>query len=101
MILLQNILHFVNSILVFSPFFTLGLYLVCVICVACVFPSADWASRTYFSDNGSTAIEIALKMAFRKYSHDHGILLEPVKDNSAERCPELVVRLMNSSSPLI
>ncbi|XP_031482590.1 bifunctional dethiobiotin synthetase/7,8-diamino-pelargonic acid aminotransferase, mitochondrial isoform X2 [Nymphaea colorata] len=33
-----------------------------------------WASRTYFSDNGSTAIEIALKMAFRKYSVDHGIL---------------------------
>lgn len=57
----------------------------------------DWASRTYFSDNGSTAIEIALKMAFRKYSHDHGILLEPVKDNSAERCPELVVLALNGS----
>lgn len=27
----------------------------------------------YFSDNGSTAIEIALKMAFRKFSFDHGI----------------------------
>ncbi|CAN6458914.1 unnamed protein product [Victoria cruziana] len=45
-----------------------------------------WASRTYFSDNGSTAIEIALKMAFRKYSVDHGILsrltdLKPHMDN--------------------
>ncbi|URD78165.1 Aminotransferase class-III [Musa troglodytarum] len=32
-----------------------------------------WASRTFFSDNGSTAVEIALKMAFRKYMSDHGI----------------------------
>lgn len=32
-----------------------------------------WASRSYFSDNGSTAIEIALKMAFRKYLYDHSI----------------------------
>ncbi|KAL1217497.1 Bifunctional dethiobiotin synthetase/7,8-diamino-pelargonic acid aminotransferase [Cardamine amara subsp. amara] len=30
-----------------------------------------WASRVYFSDNGSTAIEIALKMAFRKFCVDH------------------------------
>lgn len=30
-----------------------------------------WASRAYFSDNGSTAIEIALKMAFRKFLFDH------------------------------
>lgn len=32
---------------------------------------AGWASRVYFSDNGSTAIEIALKMAFRKFCVDH------------------------------
>lgn len=39
-----------------------------------------WASRVYFSDNGSTAIEIALKMAFRKYSSDHGINQDSNKD---------------------
>lgn len=35
---------------------------------------AGWASRAFFSDNGSTAIEVALKMAFRKYAHDHDLL---------------------------
>lgn len=34
-----------------------------------------WASRTFFSDNGSTAIEIALKMAFRKFWCDHETIL--------------------------
>ncbi|KAJ1697981.1 hypothetical protein LUZ63_006493 [Rhynchospora breviuscula] len=38
-----------------------------------------WASRVYFSDNGSTAVEIALKMAFRKYVHDHSIVLNSQK----------------------
>ncbi|TMW66724.1 hypothetical protein Poli38472_014036 [Pythium oligandrum] len=33
----------------------------------------DWASRVYFSDDGSTAVEVALKMAFRKYIVDHGL----------------------------
>lgn len=33
-----------------------------------------WASRAFFSDNGSTAVEVALKMAFRKYMVDHNIL---------------------------
>ncbi|XP_078433990.1 adenosylmethionine-8-amino-7-oxononanoate transaminase isoform X2 [Wolffia australiana] len=32
-----------------------------------------WASRVFFSDNGSTAIEIALKMGFRKFLADSGI----------------------------
>lgn len=51
-----------------------------------------WASRTFFSDNGSTAIEIALKMAFRKFSFDHGILSE---DNTAGRSVELMVGFTN------
>lgn len=53
---------------------------------------AGWATRAYFSDNGSTAIEIALKMAFRKFSFDHGILSE---DNTAGRSVELMVGLTN------
>jgi dethiobiotin synthetase/adenosylmethionine--8-amino-7-oxononanoate aminotransferase len=53
---------------------------------------AGWATRAYFSDNGSTAIEIALKMAFRKFSFDHGILSE---DNAAGRSVELMVGLTN------
>lgn len=52
---------------------------------------SGWASRTYFSDNGSTAIEIALKMAFRKFSVDHGILLDPSKENLAEKRIEFKV----------
>ncbi|KAM3762418.1 hypothetical protein ACB098_01G343900 [Castanea mollissima] len=56
-----------------------------------------WASRTYFSDNGSTAIEIALKMAFRKFSYDHGILSDVRKDNTASRRVELMVIALQGS----
>ncbi|KAF9614442.1 hypothetical protein IFM89_018678 [Coptis chinensis] len=55
---------------------------------------SGWASRTFFSDNGSTAIEIALKMAFRKFSFDHGILLNLHK---AKRPIELKVLALNGS----
>ncbi|KAF4383950.1 hypothetical protein G4B88_016383 [Cannabis sativa] len=56
-----------------------------------------WASRTYFSDNGSTAIEIALKMAFRKFLYDHGGLSNSVNDNSAERSTQLMVLALTGS----
>eukprot|EP00257_Ricinus_communis_P022524 XP_015582277.1 bifunctional dethiobiotin synthetase/7,8-diamino-pelargonic acid aminotransferase, mitochondrial [Ricinus communis] len=50
-----------------------------------------WASRTYFSDNGSTDIEIALKMAFRKYFVDNRILLDSANNDTAEQCIDLKV----------
>ncbi|OMO91501.1 Aminotransferase class-III [Corchorus capsularis] len=56
-----------------------------------------WASRVYFSDNGSTAIEIALKMAFRKFSCDHGIFQDLSKNNSTETCIELMVLALKGS----
>lgn len=39
-----------------------------------------WASRVYYSDNGSTAVEIALKMAFRKFLSDNKALFDLVSD---------------------
>ncbi|XP_043709582.1 bifunctional dethiobiotin synthetase/7,8-diamino-pelargonic acid aminotransferase, mitochondrial isoform X2 [Telopea speciosissima] len=56
-----------------------------------------WASRVFFSDNGSTAIEIALKMAFRKFSCDHGIILDSPDMNMVGRCPEFKVLALNGS----
>ncbi|KAK4257669.1 hypothetical protein QN277_007230 [Acacia crassicarpa] len=55
-----------------------------------------WASRVYFSDNGSTAIEIALKMAFRKFSVDHG-LIPDFDDTTNEQPVELMVLALKSS----
>lgn len=56
-----------------------------------------WASRAFFSDNGSTAIEIALKMAFRKFLFDHGILMDLSKGEISERCIELKVLALQGS----
>ncbi|KAK7388482.1 hypothetical protein VNO78_23298 [Psophocarpus tetragonolobus] len=56
-----------------------------------------WASRTYFSDNGSTAIEIALKMAFRKFSVDHGLIMNCHEDITTERSTELMVLALQRS----
>jgi dethiobiotin synthetase/adenosylmethionine--8-amino-7-oxononanoate aminotransferase len=35
-------------------------------------PGKGWASRAFFSDNGSTGMEVTLKMAIRAYSSRHG-----------------------------
>ncbi|XP_014510153.1 bifunctional dethiobiotin synthetase/7,8-diamino-pelargonic acid aminotransferase, mitochondrial isoform X1 [Vigna radiata var. radiata] len=56
-----------------------------------------WASRAYFSDNGSTAIEIALKMAFRKFSVDHGLIVDCHEDTTNERPTELMVLALQRS----
>lgn len=56
-----------------------------------------WASRTFFSDNGSTAIEIALKMAFRKFSFDHGILLDFLMTNTTKNHIEFKVLALRGS----
>ncbi|XP_056176987.1 bifunctional dethiobiotin synthetase/7,8-diamino-pelargonic acid aminotransferase, mitochondrial isoform X2 [Syzygium oleosum] len=56
-----------------------------------------WASRVYFSDNGSTAIEIALKMAFRVFSADIGILPENSIGDTSEKQPELLVLALKGS----
>ncbi|PWA92862.1 Aminotransferase class-III [Artemisia annua] len=56
-----------------------------------------WASRAYFSDNGSTAIEIALKMAFRKFLVDNELLLNIPQDNTLENSIELKVVALRGS----
>ncbi|XP_076919240.1 bifunctional dethiobiotin synthetase/7,8-diamino-pelargonic acid aminotransferase, mitochondrial-like [Bidens hawaiensis] len=56
-----------------------------------------WASRVYFSDNGSTAIEVALKMAFRKFLADNKLLLDLHQDNSDESSIELKVVALKGS----
>ncbi|XP_045815201.1 bifunctional dethiobiotin synthetase/7,8-diamino-pelargonic acid aminotransferase, mitochondrial isoform X1 [Trifolium pratense] len=56
-----------------------------------------WGSRVFFSDNGSTAIEIALKMAFRKFSVDHGLILDCHEDATNERSAELMVLALHRS----
>ncbi|KJE93388.1 hypothetical protein CAOG_04181 [Capsaspora owczarzaki ATCC 30864] len=40
---------------------------------------APWATRVFFSDDGSTAMEIALKMAFRKRANDLGLASQIAK----------------------
>ncbi|CAF1698632.1 unnamed protein product [Brassica napus] len=56
------------------------------------FMHAGWASRVYFSDNGSTAIEIALKMAFRKFCVDHEAILN-FSEGSEEK-KHIVVKVL-------
>ncbi|EYU42431.1 hypothetical protein MIMGU_mgv1a0184291mg, partial [Erythranthe guttata] len=56
-----------------------------------------WASRVYFSDNGSTSVEIALKMAFRKFLSDNKVLLDLVNANPDGRFMDLKVLALKGS----
>ncbi|CAN1292283.1 Bifunctional dethiobiotin synthetase/7,8-diamino-pelargonic acid aminotransferase, mitochondrial [Linum perenne] len=56
-----------------------------------------WASRVFFSDNGSTAIEIALKMAFRKFCFENGMLSCVESSNTTERSFMLKVLALKGS----
>uniref|UniRef100_A0A6N2MQY0 Uncharacterized protein n=1 Tax=Salix viminalis TaxID=40686 RepID=A0A6N2MQY0_SALVM len=56
-----------------------------------------WASRTYYSDNGSTAIEIALKMAFRKFSFDNGLLSDFPNNSRTDKSVQLKVLALKGS----
>ncbi|CAN0885931.1 Bifunctional dethiobiotin synthetase/7,8-diamino-pelargonic acid aminotransferase, mitochondrial [Linum grandiflorum] len=56
-----------------------------------------WASRVFFSDNGSTAIEIALKMAFRKFCFDNGMLSDVESSNITENSFILKVLALKGS----
>lgn len=63
--------------------------------------SAGWASRAYYSDNGSTAVEIALKMAFRKFSFDHGIAVDSDNGIVDDRCYDFKVSVTNRCAYLL
>ncbi|CAN4084271.1 unnamed protein product [Withania somnifera] len=56
-----------------------------------------WASRVYFSDNGSTAIEIALKMALRKFLFDNMIVPDHSVAENAESHVDLKVLALRGS----
>ncbi|KAL1558381.1 Bifunctional dethiobiotin synthetase/7,8-diamino-pelargonic acid aminotransferase, mitochondrial [Salvia divinorum] len=56
-----------------------------------------WASRVYYSDNGSTAVEIALKMAFRKFLSDHEMLSDNVSSDENGNCMDLKVLALRGS----
>ena len=66
-----------------------NVYKSALICSELLLQGVDkgWATPVFFSDNGSTAIEIALKMAFRKFASDHGFLSECSEMDSGNICP--------------
>jgi dethiobiotin synthetase/adenosylmethionine--8-amino-7-oxononanoate aminotransferase len=45
-------------------------------------PGKGWASRVFFSDDGSTAMEVAIKMGMKKFTHDRGMDLGGTTNNN-------------------
>ena len=43
-------------------------------------PGKGWASRVFFTDDGSTAVEVAIKMGMKKFAHDRKIDLSSNED---------------------
>lgn len=76
-------------------------YLCWLICVTTWPFFSGWASRVYYSDNGSTAIEIALKMAFRKFCLDHGITAGSENSTRNERNIQLKVCDCHTKHPFL
>ncbi|KAJ3532484.1 hypothetical protein NM688_g7415 [Phlebia brevispora] len=48
-------------------------------------PGKGWASRAYYSDDGSTGMEVALKMALRAFSVRQEGAMEPTKERQKRR----------------
>ena len=45
-------------------------------------PGKGWASRVFYSDNGSTGMEVALKMALRAYTRKYPVVGDPGGDRA-------------------
>ena len=82
-------------------FFVCLPYLYWLICVTTSPFFSGWASRIYYSDNGSTVIEIALKMAFRKFCLDHGIMSGSENSTRNERNIQLKVCYGHTKHPCL
>ena len=59
-------------------------------------PGKGWAARAFYSDNGSTATEVGLKMAFRKFYVDAGF----VSKDGNQRAKDLVNKGADDLPPL-
>lgn len=67
-------------------------------------PGRGWASRVFYSDNGSTATEVGLKMAFRKYYVNAGLIAkdgnrraEDLKTHGRKNLPPLRILALDGS----
>ncbi|EEH54871.1 uncharacterized protein MICPUCDRAFT_34980 [Micromonas pusilla CCMP1545] len=58
----------------------------------------DWATRVFYSDNGSTAMEVAVKMAIRTYFVRKGFIPSPEKaSDAADFLPQVRVLALDGS----